>query len=328
MTATAPRRPRFRPAATIAAVVLILAGCGSSSEEPFESNPAQADAGGDGGTATTVTPDPACDEVDPRPSLEPEAPLAELTVPPGSYLAEIRDRGTLRAGVGADTLLFGYLNPQSAALEGFDVEMARLVADAIFGDPDRIELIPVQSPDRIARLQDGSVDLVVKTMTITCARWAEIDFSTVYYEAGQKLLVSTDAGIGGLGDLDDEVICAVSGTTSLQRLQDEGVATVESDSWTECLVDFQQGVADGVSTDDTILAGLAAQDPYAQVVGEPFSSEPYGIGLPKGSPELTRFVNAVLEQARTDGTWQALYDQWLADTLGPAQSVPPASYRP
>ena len=323
---------RFRVVAGAAGAALLwlaVAGCGTTSEEPFASNPVGDEAEADGAAATTADPDPDCNEDDPTASIDPGATLAELDVATvGGLVADIRSRGTLRAGVGADTLLFGYLNPQTAELEGFDVEIARLVAGAILGSPDQVELIPVQSPDRIARLQDGSVDIVVKTMTITCTRWAEIDFSSVYYEAGQKLLVGTDSGIAGLDDISGEQICAVSDTTSLRRLVDNGVTPVESSSWTECLVKFQQGEADGVSTDDTILAGLVTQDPYAEVVGDAFSSEPYGIGLPPDSPDLTRVVNAVLEQARTDGTWQALYDEWLAETLGPASSVPEASYRP
>jgi polar amino acid transport system substrate-binding protein len=309
---------------------LIVAGCAQAVEEPFTSNLPDDETTTDEGQAQTPDPDPDCDAADPTRSLGPPGP-ADLpdgnNLPTDSYMAEIRSRGVLRAGVGVDTLLFGFLNPQSGNIEGFDVAMARLVAAAIFGDPDKVELVPVTSAQRIAAIEDGDVDLVIKTMTITCGRWASIDFSTVYYESGQRLLVGAGSGVESIADLEDEPICAASGTTSLARLKDLGVVTIEATGWTGCLVEFQQGRAFGVSTDDTILAGLAAQDPFATVVGEPFSEEPYGIGLPKDHPEFTRFVNAVLEEAKADGTWQTLYDQWLAEILGTATQPPSGSYR-
>lgn len=314
----------------LAVITLVASACAGADEEPFRSGLAERDESEAAGSTGAPTPDPDCRDEDPRPSLGPPEPLpGPGSLPAGSYMAEIRDRGVLRAGVGADTLLFGFLNPQSGDIEGFDVEMARLVAAAIFGDPDRLELIPVQSAERLDRLRDGTVDIIVKTMTINCERWGAINFSTVYYESGQRLLVGNDTGVDSLADVGAErPICAASGTTSLARLEAEGVATVEEATWTDCLVAFQQGRAFGVSTDDTILAGLAAQDPYAEVVGPAFSEEPYGIGVPKDHPEFTRFVNAVLEQARTDGTWERLYDEWLANVLGTGVAVPSASYRP
>lgn len=328
-------RPRalLRLLAALLTLLVVSAACGSTAEEPFMSGLPETEAtdDGDSGGGDDQT-DPDCDDDNARPSLE---PTEELTGPgqfaAGSYMAEIRDRGVLRAGVGADTLLFGYLDPQLGDIVGFDVEIARLVAAAIFGNPDQVELIPIQSAERIERLQNGDVDLVVKTMTINCERWASIDFSTVYYEAGQRLLLGEQSDAESVEELTDEVVCAVSGTTSLRNLTDAGVDTIEAVTWTDCLVEFQQGRADGISTDDAILAGLVDQDPLARVVGPRFSEEPYGVGLPKEHPEFTRFVNAVLEQARTDGTWADLYELWLADVLSPGEPIPsppPADYRP
>lgn len=308
--------------------LLLTAACSAASEEAFTSNLPDAEAAAEGDASAAPEPDPGCDATDPTPSIGPLEPLPEpANLPPGSYMDEIRSRGVLRAGVGVDTLLFGFLNPQTGNIEGFDVEMARLVADAIFGDPNNVELVPVTSAERIDALTSGEVDLVVKTMTINCERWASINFSTVYYESGQRLLVGAQSGVEEIESLQDQPICAVSGTTSLANLETAGITTIEAPGWTDCLVAFQQGRAFGVSTDDTILAGLVAQDPFAAVVGDPFSEEPYGIGLPKDHPEFTRFVNAVLEQARTDGTWQELYDAWLSSILGGGTRPPAGSYR-
>ena len=89
---------------------------------------------------------------------------------------------------------------------------------------------------------------------------------------------------------------------------------------------FQQGQADAITGDDTVLAGLAAQDPYAKVVGDAFTSEPYGIGVQQDKRDLVRYVNAVLAQAKSDGDWKASYNHWLAPALGPAPAPPTAVY--
>ena len=310
---------------------LLVAACGTTSEEPFASNPTTDGGGGGGATTTTPSPDPACDNDAPERSLAPEGPLPPPgQMPAGSTMAEIQQRGKLIAGVGADTLLFGFLNPKSGDIEGFDVEMARLVATAIFGtDKGHLDLIPLQSSQRIPKLEAGEVDLVIKTMTINCDRWGKVNFSSVYYNSAQRLLVQAGSPIKELSDAisSGATICAVSGTTSLDLLNEQGAKVAEVGDWTDCLVEFQAGRVDGISTDDTILAGLSAQDPYAKIEGGKLSSEPYGIALPKDADDFTRFVNAVLEQARTPGgSWQTLYDQWLAPTLGPS-TPPAASYR-
>ena len=102
---------------------------------------------------------------------------------------------------------------------------------------------------------------------------------------------------------------------------------VAADTHTGCLVMFQQGKVDAITGDDTVLAGLAAQDPYAKVTKAPaFSNEPYGLGMPKNDPNFVRFVNKVLEDAKADGRWKAAYDRWLAEALGPAPAPPRPVY--
>jgi polar amino acid transport system substrate-binding protein len=91
------------------------------------------------------------------------------------------------------------------------------------------------------------------------------------------------------------------------------------------MVLFQQGTADAVTGDDTVLAGFVRQDPYAKIVGRPITSEPYGLGIAKTHPEFVRFVNSVLEDIRTDGTWRTWYAKWLQPT-GPVPAPPPPKY--
>jgi polar amino acid transport system substrate-binding protein len=225
-------------------------------------------------------------------------------------------------------MLLAARNPISGRIEGFDVDLARQVAKAIFGDPDKIQRRVVTTAERIPVLQDGSVDLVISAMTINCARWQQIAFSAEYYRAGQKVLVQLGSKATSLDDLSGQRVCAPAGSTSLDKLKTSfpEVKVVTAATHTGCLVKFQQGQTDAITGDDTVLAGLAAQDPYATVVGAPFTSEPYGIGAPAGSTDLVRYVNAVLAQTISDGSWKASYNRWLAPALGPAPTPPTPVY--
>jgi polar amino acid transport system substrate-binding protein len=175
---------------------------------------------------------------------------------------------------------------------------------------------------------------VARNMTITCNRWKEIAFSSEYYRSGQKVLVrlgeKADGGgpITGIEDLTGRKVCAPNGSTSMEKLRTfEGVEAVGADTHTGCLVLFQQGAVDAITGDDTVLAGLAAQDPYAEVVQAPaFTAEPYGLGVSQEHPDFVRFVNGVLADMRSDGRWTKSYDTWLADALGKAPAPPKPVY--
>jgi len=167
---------------------------------------------------------------------------------------------------------------------------------------------------------------VVRTMTMNCERWREVSFSTEYFTAGQRILVTRGSGIESIAQLRGKKVCAADGSTSIRNIAAAGTVPVSVVNWTDCLVLLQQNQVVAVSTDDSILAGLAAQDPNTQVVGPRFSDEPYGIAISKASPELVRFVNAVLEKIRADGTWTRIYNRWLR-SLGPAPAPPKAQYR-
>ncbi|GGU14617.1 glutamate ABC transporter substrate-binding protein [Lentzea flava] len=238
----------------------------------------------------------------------------------------ILKRGRLIAGVDQNSYLMGFRNSFTGEIEGFDVDVVRQIAKAIFGDEKKVQFKVVTSAERIPVLQRGEVDLVVRTMTITCERLQHVDFSSVYYQAGQRVLVRRNSGITGVDSLKDKRVCVASGSTSLGNVVNRVKTTVSVPNWTDCLVMLQQGQTDAISTDDTILAGLAAQDPYTEVVGSRFTEEPYGVGVPKGQEDLVRFVNGVLERMRADGSWNGIYRRWLS-TLGPAPAPPVARYR-
>lgn len=239
-------------------------------------------------------------------------------------MATIRARGYLIAGVDLSTYHFGYLNPFDGQIEGFDIDMLHAVSAAIFGNPDQIRFVALSDAQRIPALKSGEVDIVAHTMTETCARWKSVDFSTEYFDAQQRILVEQGSPIKGPQDLAGRKVCATTGSTSIGNLIPYHARIVQVAFWTDCLVLLQQGQVDAISTDDGILAGLAAQDPYARIVGPSFSNQPYGLAISKDHPDFVRFVNAVLAQMRADGQWTASYERWIGS---PAPAPPPAQYQ-
>ena len=312
--------------AVVAATMSLLSACSLFSYSPTE-------VPGPPGTpaptpAPSTSPPPPCRN--PTASYAPEGPLPSPgELPAGSTMARIRDRGRLVAGVSADTYLLASRNPLNGRIEGFDIDMVKAVTKAIFGDETKYQLKVITAAQRIPALQEGEVDLVARNMTITCDRWTQIAFSSEYYRSGQKILVRKGSKARSLADLKGQPVCAPKGTSSMEnlvRLAPEAIP-VGADNHTGCLVLFQQGEVAAITGDDTVLAGLAAQDPYAIVPEQKaFTAEPYGLGINAKNVDLVRFVNARLAQMRSEGEWTAIYNRWLADSLGPAPSPPQAVY--
>ena len=216
-------------------------------------------------------------------------------------MARIKARGYLIAGVDQSTYHFGYLNPLDGQIEGFDIDMIRAVAQAIFGSPDKVEFKSISDAERITAVTSGSVDIVAHTMTITCDRLKQVDFSSVYFDAHQRVLVPDNStATGGLADLGGQKVCATKGSDSVTTIQDYPThpKVVQEPFWTDCLVLLQQDQVAAVSTDDAILYGLQAQDPFTKVVGPELTDEPYGLAMSRQHQDFVRFVNAVLARRR------------------------------
>jgi polar amino acid transport system substrate-binding protein len=250
-------------------------------------------------------------------------------MPAGSFMARIERRGYLVAGVDQNTLLFAYFNPLDGQLEGFEIDMLKQLAHAIFGDkPGDIRFKVITTAERVPAVRNGTVDLVADAMTITCQRRRQVDFSTVYYDAGQKILVPTNSRARRVEDLAGKPVCATLGSTSLDALEHVVPAprayTVAQR--TDCLVALQQGLVDAVTSDDAILLGFQAQDPYTKIVGPRFADEPYGMAVSKAHPDFVRFVNGFLTQMRADGEWRADYSRWLGKLTGKVPPPPAAHY--
>lgn len=326
MSRTRSRRPLLATLAAGGVGAVLLAACtGGVYDTTTVPGPttttSTSSAGGASAPSTTTTAQECLDDGS---QLASYAPSSEIT----GYVQKIKKNGRLVAGVSADTLLLGSRNPITGRIEGFDIDQLHAIAKAIFGDPDKIEFRVITTAQRIPVLQDDEVDVVARTMTINCERWKEAAFSRVYYQAGQKVLVRSDSAATSIDDLDGERVCAPRGSTSLTQMTEENpdVVPVPADTHTGCLVLFQQGEVAAITGDDTVLAGLAAQDPYAKVVGDAFSEEPYGLAVSLEHPELVRFVNHVLDQEIGDGGWAASYDLWLRDTLGAPPALPKPDY--
>jgi polar amino acid transport system substrate-binding protein len=271
---------------------------------------------------------PACAQV--RGSLRPAGPLpAPGALPPDSVMAIIAGRGRLIAGVDQGNFRLGYRNPLTGELEGADIDIVRRIAFAIFGDPNRVQFVVLDTADRASALEDGRVDVVVNSFTVTCARQRVVEFSSAYLAVSQRLLVPVRSGLREVEDLAGKRVCTSRSSTTEDVLRALPVRldVVTRRGLPDCVLELQRGRVAAVSSDDVLLAGLAAQDPQTEVVGRPLSADVYAVGVSPTSPDLVRFVNAVLERGRSDGSLAASFRFWFGDYVNPVPRPPPARYQ-
>ena len=237
--------------------------------------------------------------------------------PADSTMGKIQDAGEIKVGVKYDVPLFGFKNPQSGEVEGFDVDMAQRVADELGVE---LKLVEAISDNRIPYLEDGTVDLVFSTMTITTDRDAEIDFSRPYYIAHGRVLVPGDSDVADITDLGSgTTICTALDSTYETTIIPKEAPDAElktPDTYSECFAQLQRGSVDALVTDDVILAGFLQQDPSMKIVGEDLTTDPYGAGVQDKDKEFADFVSGVIEETFQDGTWQELYDKWIEQYTG------------
>ena len=321
-------------------LLLSLAACGAGGYAQTPLSPTPTAAATTSAAPTTAAPTPAASKCNPVPAgfnpLQTYDPLPSLPASGAltGRLAEIRARGYLIAGVSADTLLMAARNPLTGQIEGFDIDLVHEIAKAILGDAAKVQLVVITAGQRQSFLVNRTVDIVVRNMTMNCARWLDwpIAFSAEYYHSGQKVLVRKGSTATSLDDLAaaKAKVCAPTGTTSLAKLQEfvaKGVVPVTADTHTGCLLHFQQAKVDAITGDDTVLAGLATQDPYAVVPAQTaITAEPYGVGFNSEDKVFVQYVNRLLETMKADGRWKASYDRWLAPSLGDAPTPPTAVY--
>jgi glutamate transport system substrate-binding protein len=284
---------RFRTAATTvgaiaAAGVLVLTGCTDSA------------APGGGGT---------------------DAPVSDkVPYEDGTTMAALAEAGSITIGTKFAQPLFGLAGPDGIPV-GFDIEIGKIIAgqlDIAEGDINWVETV---SANREPFIQSGDVDLVIATYTINDDRKKVVSFAGPYYEAGQDILVASGnpEGIDGPEWFEanpDATVCTVSGSTSLTNIQEYTDNILEAADYADCLDPIRNGQAVAVTTDNVILAGLADQsDGEFEVVNNPFTAEPYGIGLALEDTEFRNWINDVLEQSYEDGTWDAAWESTAGAVL-------------
>ncbi|MGW5093400.1 glutamate ABC transporter substrate-binding protein [Streptomyces nodosus] len=270
--------------------------------------------------ATQVTAD-SCGEHPERLSPAPSAGQS------GPAVTEIVKRGYLSVGVDQNSYRWGYRDPSTRGgdLEGFDIDLAHEMARQILGDAAAVRFHAIPTNQRIPAIRSGQVDLVVRTMTITCDRLRDVAFSDPYFVTGQQVLAPKASGITGYdASLAHRRICSAEGSTAGIRLAEDkkdhtlpasaDISTTVPNQL-DCLVKLQLGEVDAIVTDGALAASQAAQDPTVELKGRPFTTEYYGVAMNKRSVDLVRRVNQVLVDYGRSG-WGASYDKWLSQTLG------------
>ena len=264
------------------------------------------------------------DEEEPAGSGAEDTPAAAEAeqFPADSTLGEIQAAGEIKIGVKYDVPPFGFKNPQNDEIEGFDVDFGKAIAEKLGVEPRFVEAI---SDNRIPFLQDGTVDIVLSTMTINAERVQEIEFSEPYYIARGRILVPQDSDITGVDGLAGRKVCTALGSTYEETIREQAPEADLRlvDTYSECLELVQNGAVDAVSTDDVILTGMIIQDETLKLTeGEPLTTEPYGTGIKKGETEVKEFVDGVLEEYKSGGGWAEAYEKWVGQYTDEPQEPP------
>jgi glutamate transport system substrate-binding protein len=286
-------RPRCLPLLTVTAVLALgAAACGDEEE-----------------SGSASTPEPATSEFE-----------------AGTKMAELAEQGSIKIGVKKDQPGIGFEVPGASEPTGLDIEVAKILAAKLGIDAGSIEWVETVSKNREPFLQNGTVDLVLASYSITDERRQVVGQAGPYYVTGQQLLVreADKAEITGPETLDGKKVCSVTGSTSIATVEEEyGAEPVPFATYSECVQQLTNEQVDAVTTDGAILLGYAAEQPEElEVVGEPFSEERYGVGYPKEATEMCEFINTSLQEAYDDGSWKKAYDATLGES-GTEAPTPP-----
>lgn len=234
----------------------------------------------------------------------------------GKAIDAIKKRGKLVAGVKFDTKLFGLKDPGTGKVEGFDIDIAKALAKELLGDENKIELKEVTSKTRMPMLDNGEIDAIIATMTITEDRKKEVEFSDVYFKAGQSLLVKKGSAIRSLSDVKkDTKVVGVKSSTSIKNIEEKvpGLKVQQYENYQDAFTALKAGQGEVLTTDNSILFGMTKQDPNYEVVGSTFTDEPYGIAVKKGEAEFAAYLNGFLKKLKSSGDYDKLYEKWIGE---------------
>ncbi|ANE04921.1 glutamate ABC transporter substrate-binding protein [Corynebacterium crudilactis] len=253
---------------------------------------------------------------------------------PEERIPEIINRGRIIVGVDQSQNLLSFRDPVTGELRGFEIELAKEISRDIFGDPNKVDFRFVGSADRLRSLDQGDVDIVIRSVAITDPRAKLVEFSTPYLRTQTRMLTMESSGIKSIADLPGHTICVTEGSTSLQRARSiaPGASLLKTRNWSDCLMALQQHQAQVILSDDVILSGIAAQDPYTKILDISLDSQSYGVAAAPtksgtDSSGLIRQVNSTIERIRTDRTWWTMFNDWFGPYLW-SYGPPPLQYIP
>ncbi|HSA51968.1 MAG TPA: glutamate ABC transporter substrate-binding protein [Yinghuangia sp.] len=306
-----------RLATGVLVLATVLVGTGSSPAVDAPSRPAAAPPVPAADSEDTV--DDSCDT---RTSLPPR------TDPNGETIKRIRAAGTLVVGIDQNSYNWGYRDPLTGRIQGFDIDLARAIAASILGDPNKITLKAVPTARRIEAVRNREVDMIVRTMTITCERLREVAFSTPYFNVSQSLVVPVSTQVATVAEgVANKRVCAADNSSSETELTSGQHRLAELrivENQLDCLVLMQLGQIDATLADTVLAYAQVAQDPMVKIAGERIVPAAMGVAMNKQSPDLVAWVNKVIADYRSGGGWESAYRTWLASSMG-ADSSP---YRP
>jgi len=247
----------------------------------------------------------------------------------GTTMERLNKAGKVKVGTKFDQPLFG-LKGVSGQVEGFDVEIAKIIAEELGIAASNVEFVESISKNREDFIVNGTVDFIVATYTINDTRKEKVAFAGPYYVAGQDIMVKKDnTTITGKDSLAGKKVCSVTGSTPAERVKTE-VPTAKLtlfSTYQECVEAMKNGQVEATTTDNVILLGLIEKDPdLFKLVGQPFSTEPYGIGVKKDDTAFRNFINDTLEKIYSDGRYKAAYDKTVGK-VQPTMPAPPAVNR-
>ena len=241
----------------------------------------------------------------------------------GTRMKELAEAGKITIGVKYDQPGLGFKGATDDVPSGFDVEMGKILAGTLGIKADGITWKETISDNREPFIEEGEVDLVLATYSITDERRAVVGQAGPYYLTGQQLLVKKGSDIKTVADIKGQEVCSVTGSTSLENVEKEGGKPRGFDTYSECRDQVLDGTVPAMSTDGSILLGYAAENPdEVEVVGEPFSEERYGVGYSKDSPEMCEWLNESLTTSFEDGTWKDAFDATLGKSGAEAPEAP------
>ena len=229
---------------------------------------------------------------------------------------EIIKRDVLIVGVKTDSKPFGYISSVTNSPEGFDIDVARYIAQDILGSERKIKFVSVTPNTKIEALTSGEVDLIIATMSITPQRALLIDFSLPYYIAGQSALVKEDSNIHTFSDLKDKTTIVVLGSTAERNIRRiiPMAKIIGYKNYEEAFNAFLNGEADAISTDDTILSGFLLDHKGYRMLKNKITKEAYAVGIRKSDDDnddkLKRNVNVIITRMQKDGTLKDLKNKW------------------